>query len=158
MKQQKTKGKRGFASMSEEKRKAIAALGGTAAHAKGVAHEFTTKEAKAAGKKGGLAKAAARKKLLSAIILFLVAATSFAQKRTSRIDSSVKRIIIRQVDSSYLVIETKKGVVYNYFSCDTLPYYPYVWIKHENGMPRIEKDGKVHYTEFLFINRPKPTE
>jgi hypothetical protein len=43
----------GFAGMSPERRRRIAALGGKAAHAKGVAHEFTPEEAAAAGAKGG---------------------------------------------------------------------------------------------------------
>lgn len=48
------KGKRGFASMSPEKRSAIASQGGKAAHAKGTAHQWSAEEAKAAGRKGGL--------------------------------------------------------------------------------------------------------
>lgn len=47
------KGKRGFASMSPEKQKSIASLGGKAAQAKGTAHQFTHDEAVAAGRKGG---------------------------------------------------------------------------------------------------------
>lgn len=46
-------GGRGFASMSEDKRKKIASKGGKAAHAKGTAHEWTSEEARQAGKKGG---------------------------------------------------------------------------------------------------------
>jgi len=48
------KSKRGFASMPQEKRRAIASLGGIAAHAKGRAHTYTREEAKIAGRKGGL--------------------------------------------------------------------------------------------------------
>lgn len=48
---------RGFASMAPEKRKAIASLGGKAAHAQGKAHQWTTEEAQAAGRKGGSARA-----------------------------------------------------------------------------------------------------
>jgi general stress protein YciG len=44
---------RGFASMSPEKQKEIARLGGRAAHEKGKAHRFNSDEARAAGKKGG---------------------------------------------------------------------------------------------------------
>jgi uncharacterized protein len=44
---------RGFASMDPEKRLEICAKGGRRAHLLGVAHEFTTEEARAAGKKGG---------------------------------------------------------------------------------------------------------
>jgi general stress protein YciG len=47
------KSKRGFAAMTEQKRRAIASMGGQAAHAKGVAHQFTSKEAREAGRKGG---------------------------------------------------------------------------------------------------------
>ena len=45
---------KGFASMSLEKRRAIAGLGGKAAHAQGKAHVWTREEAQAAGRKGGL--------------------------------------------------------------------------------------------------------
>lgn len=45
--------KRGFASMDPEKQREIASQGGKAAHEKGTAHEFTSEEAKEAGKKGG---------------------------------------------------------------------------------------------------------
>jgi len=44
---------RGFASMDQEKQREIARKGGKAAHEKGTAHEFTSEEARAAGKKGG---------------------------------------------------------------------------------------------------------
>ena len=42
---------RGFAAMSPEKKREIASLGGRAAHQSGHAHEFTSEEARAAGKK-----------------------------------------------------------------------------------------------------------
>lgn len=48
MKQQK-----GFATMTPEQKKEIAAAGGRAAHAKGKAHKFDAVTAKAAGQKGG---------------------------------------------------------------------------------------------------------
>lgn len=48
-----TKG-RGFAGMSQDKRSAIARLGGIAAHKKGTAHEFNREEARVAGQRGGL--------------------------------------------------------------------------------------------------------
>lgn len=44
--------KRGFASLSLERRKEIAASGGKASAAKGTSHRFTHDEAVAAGKKG----------------------------------------------------------------------------------------------------------
>ncbi len=46
---------RGFASMDKEKQRAIASKGGKKAHAIGAAHEWTTKEAREAGRKGGMA-------------------------------------------------------------------------------------------------------
>lgn len=44
---------RGFASMDDEKQREIASKGGKAAHEKGTAHEFTSDEAREAGRKGG---------------------------------------------------------------------------------------------------------
>ena len=44
---------RGFASMDEAKQREIASKGGRAAHLKGTAHEFSSDEARAAGRKGG---------------------------------------------------------------------------------------------------------
>jgi general stress protein YciG len=46
---------RGFASMDREKQREIASKGGKAAHQKGTAHEWTSEEARTAGRKGGLA-------------------------------------------------------------------------------------------------------
>jgi general stress protein YciG len=48
------KSNRGFASLSPEKRKELASLGGKTAHAKGLAHRFSPAEARIAGRKGGL--------------------------------------------------------------------------------------------------------
>lgn len=45
--------RRGFAAMDPAMQREIAAKGGRVAHAQGVAHEFTTEEAIAAGRKGG---------------------------------------------------------------------------------------------------------
>lgn len=47
------KERRGFASMTPEKQREIASKGGRAAHAKGTAHEWTSEEARNAGRKGG---------------------------------------------------------------------------------------------------------
>ena len=47
------KSERGFASMDDEKQREIASKGGRAAHEKGTAHEFTSEEAREAGRKGG---------------------------------------------------------------------------------------------------------
>jgi uncharacterized protein len=49
----RTKERRGFASMSAEKQREIASKGGRAAHNKGTAHEWTSDEARTAGRKGG---------------------------------------------------------------------------------------------------------
>ncbi len=59
-------GNRGFAAMSTDQRSSIARLGGVTAHKKGTAHEFTTEEARAAGRKGGQASGKARRKLSAA--------------------------------------------------------------------------------------------
>jgi general stress protein YciG len=47
------KERRGFASMTPEKQREIASKGGRAAHQKGTAHEWTSDEARSAGRKGG---------------------------------------------------------------------------------------------------------
>jgi uncharacterized protein len=46
---------RGFASMDRERQRQIASKGGKAAHVKGTAHEWSSDEARAAGRKGGIA-------------------------------------------------------------------------------------------------------
>ena len=46
---------RGFASMDRGKQREIASKGGKAAHQKGTAHEWTSEEARDAGRKGGIA-------------------------------------------------------------------------------------------------------
>lgn len=47
--------RRGFAAMDRDRVKAIASKGGRAAHAAGTAHQFSSDEARIAGKKGGMA-------------------------------------------------------------------------------------------------------
>jgi general stress protein YciG len=49
------KADRGFASMDRSKQREIASKGGRVAHEKGAAHEWTSEEARAAGRKGGVA-------------------------------------------------------------------------------------------------------
>jgi general stress protein YciG len=44
---------RGFAAMDPEEQREIASKGGRAAHERGTAHEFSSEEASAAGRKGG---------------------------------------------------------------------------------------------------------
>lgn len=56
------KSNRGFASMDPERQRQIASEGGKAAHEKGTAHEFTSEEAREAGRKGGMARSANRKR------------------------------------------------------------------------------------------------
>lgn len=55
------KSRRGFAAMSAERQRTIASQGGKAAHELGVAHEWSSDEAKAAGKKGGQASGIKRR-------------------------------------------------------------------------------------------------
>lgn len=57
------KERRGFASMSPQKQKEIASKGGRAAHLKGTAHEWSSDEARNAGRKGGMASRGGRGKL-----------------------------------------------------------------------------------------------
>jgi general stress protein YciG len=58
------KERRGFASMSAEKQREIASKGGRAAHEKGTAHEWTTDEARNAGRKGGQVSRGGRGRLV----------------------------------------------------------------------------------------------
>ena len=46
---------RGFASMDRAKQREIASKGGKAAHQQGTAHEWSSEEAREAGRKGGMA-------------------------------------------------------------------------------------------------------
>ena len=54
------KSERGFAAMNPERQREIAREGGRAAHQSGNAHEFTSEEARAAGRKGGQASSKQR--------------------------------------------------------------------------------------------------
>lgn len=54
------KERRGFASMSRAKQREISSLGGKAAHKAGTAHQWTSEEARAAGRKGGNASRGGR--------------------------------------------------------------------------------------------------
>jgi general stress protein YciG len=56
---------RGFAAMDPQAQRAIAAKGGRAAHQKGTAHEFTSEEARIAGRKGGEASRGGRRSTAS---------------------------------------------------------------------------------------------
>lgn len=57
---------RGFASMDRAKQREIASKGGKAAHQKGTAHEWTSEEARDAGRKGGIASHQRRREMNSA--------------------------------------------------------------------------------------------
>jgi general stress protein YciG len=59
------KSNRGFASMDPQRQREIASEGGRAAHEKGTAHEFTSEEAREAGRKGGMARSANRRNALN---------------------------------------------------------------------------------------------
>jgi general stress protein YciG len=56
---------RGFASMDRAKQREIASKGGKAAHQKGTAHEWTSEEARDAGRKGGIASHRRRREALN---------------------------------------------------------------------------------------------
>ena len=51
--------------MSPEKQREIASKGGRAAHLKGTAHEWTSEEARSAGRKGGMISRGGRGRLAS---------------------------------------------------------------------------------------------
>ena len=55
---------RGFASMDRSKQREIASKGGKAAHQNGTAHEWTSEEAREAGRKGGMASHRRRKEMM----------------------------------------------------------------------------------------------
>lgn len=57
---------RGFAAMSREQQRAIAAMGGRASHVKGTGHKWTAEEAREAGKKGYMASGGGRGKATQA--------------------------------------------------------------------------------------------
>lgn len=75
------KQKRGFAAMNPDERKRLASSGGKAAHAQGVAHEFTSDEAREAGRKGGLASHRRRRELEAAVTRGETESTASTVKR-----------------------------------------------------------------------------
>ena len=62
------KERRGFASMSPEKQREIASKGGRAAHQMGTAHEWTSDEARNAGRKGGQISRGGRGRLVDSTV------------------------------------------------------------------------------------------
>jgi general stress protein YciG len=59
--EEKPRKRRGFAAMDPKLVSELATRGGKAAHRAGTAHEFTSEEARIAGRKGGLATHAKRR-------------------------------------------------------------------------------------------------
>jgi len=53
----------GFAAWSKERQREVASKGGKIAHARGTAHKFSGDEAREAGRRGGLAIAAKKRRL-----------------------------------------------------------------------------------------------
>ena len=58
--------RRGFAGMDPARQREIASMGGRAAHRSGHAHEFDSREAAIAGRKGGLASGGHRRRAADA--------------------------------------------------------------------------------------------
>ena len=79
---------RGFASMDRAKQRDIASKGGKAAHQKGTAHEWTSEEARDAGRKGGLASHKRRREQLMTGSAGLAADSgSMSDDRTEQFDA-----------------------------------------------------------------------
>ncbi len=64
--QPRIKQRRGFAAMNKDAHRELARSGGMAAHAMGLAHQFTSELAREAGRKGGV-KTAANREHMAAI-------------------------------------------------------------------------------------------
>ena len=78
------KDSRGFASMAADKQREIASKGGRAAHLKGTAHEWTSEEARAAGRKGGQISRGGRGRLVRRGVAREQGASSRLTKDTGR--------------------------------------------------------------------------
>ena len=88
--QQAVKG-RGFAGMDPEQQREIASEGGRAAHASGHAHEFTSEEARAAGRKGGEARShASRSAALAAQAAGTRSGRIPSETRSSQMDRDIQ--------------------------------------------------------------------
>jgi general stress protein YciG len=77
---------RGFASMDRAKQREIASKGGKAAHQKGTAHEWTSEEARDAGRKGGIASHRRRREQLAQTL-------GSTDTRTNASDDTVTAVI-----------------------------------------------------------------
>jgi general stress protein YciG len=84
----KVKERRGFASMSPEKQREIASKGGRAAHQKGTAHEWTSEEARSAGRKGGQISRGGRGRLVEPAAPAVGAETPAAPDLSGGLDST----------------------------------------------------------------------
>lgn len=71
--------KRGFASLSPERRREVARQGGRTAHANGTAHQWTSEEARQAGRKG--AAVIAKRKQIEAEVARVEKAFATVEKR-----------------------------------------------------------------------------
>lgn len=60
------KQRRGFAAMDPDRQRELSSRGGKAAHAAGTAHQFDSDEARAAGRKGGIASGFRRARVAGA--------------------------------------------------------------------------------------------
>src|SRR6186997_1808682 len=79
---------RGFASMDRAKQREIASKGGKAAHQKGTAHEWTSEEARDAGRKGGLASHKRRREqLMTGSVGAAAESSSMSDDRTEQFDA-----------------------------------------------------------------------
>ena len=82
---------RGFAGMNPEQQREIASEGGRAAHASGHAHEFTSEEARAAGRKGGEARSRSSSRLSSGTDSDLQSSRPIPADKPSDVESSDPR-------------------------------------------------------------------
>ena len=83
---------RGFASMDRAKQREIASKGGKAAHQKGTAHEWTSEEAREAGRKGGMASHRRRSELTGSQSTSEDAQNASSSDMSERDDSSNEQI------------------------------------------------------------------
>jgi general stress protein YciG len=79
---------RGFASMDRAKQREIASKGGKAAHQKGTAHEWTSEEARDAGRKGGIASHRRRREMMGSNDAGSEGSTNAGGGASARDDSS----------------------------------------------------------------------
>ena len=81
---------RGFASMDRSKQREIASKGGKAAHQKGTAHEWTSEEARDAGRKGGIASHQRRREQMGGSSEDTASSSTMDNTRNSGSDESMR--------------------------------------------------------------------